>query len=194
MKTIYLFTGLPGSGKSSVSKLFAAKNKYPRVSKDDEQMALFEKFGFNSHSEKRELVRKADNLVFAKLSSFIERSDSVVLDQWVRDRKWVSKLIDELSAEVVLIYIYASPEVITTRYNGRERPLCFDAINIYPVISGLTQFWPETTIETNELAKQEYEAFLETISDVQIIKIDSDGLSINEETDLIMDLLRKNGD
>ena len=191
MKKIYLFTGLPGSGKSSVSKLLALKKQYPRVSKDDEQVTLFEKFGFNSNDEKRKLVKKADDLIFAKLSTFLKKNDSIVLDQWVRDREYIARLTDELGADVVLIYIYASPKVITIRFNGRSRPLCFDAKNIYPVINGLTEFWPETTIEKNEKAQQEYEGFLKTIVGAQIVKINSDNLSVNEETERIIDLLNE---
>lgn len=58
MRTIFLFAGLPGSGKSFVSKLFAKKENLPRISKDDEQVALFEKFGFNSNAEKKALVKR----------------------------------------------------------------------------------------------------------------------------------------
>ena len=74
MKTLYLFTGLPGSGKSSVSRIFATKEKLPRVSKDDEQMTLFEKFGFNSNDEKKELVKKRTILFLISYHLFLLNS------------------------------------------------------------------------------------------------------------------------
>ena len=193
MRTIFLFTGLPGSGKSSVSKLFAKKENLPRISKDDEQVALFEKFGFNSNAEKKALVKRADTIILDKLSWFLNKYDSVVLDQWVRERKYIDSLIDELSANIILIYVCASPDVITARYNARSRPLCFDAKNVYPVIDGLTEFWPKTTMKKNIKTKKEYEIFLETITNINIIKIDSDKLSIKEETEILIDLLNGKG-
>lgn len=64
---------------------------------------------------------------------------------------------------------------------------------MYPVIDGLTEFWPKTTIEKNIKTKKEYEIFLETITNINIIKIDSDKLSIKEETEILIDLLNGKG-
>ena len=115
------------------------------------------------------------------------------MDQWVRSLEFIVRLIDELDVSIVLIYVCASPRVVVARYNGRSRPLCFDAKNVYPVIDGLTEFWPATTVEKNDIAKKEYEAFLKTVSGVPIMKLDSDNLSIDEETDLIIDSFKKSG-
>ena len=41
--------------------------------------------------------------------------------------------------------------------------------------------------------KKEYEIFLETITNINIIKIDSDKLSIKEETEILIDLLNGKG-
>lgn len=53
MKKVYWFTGIPGSGKSTLSRSFAEQEGIIRVSKDDEEVRLFEKFEFRSNEEKK---------------------------------------------------------------------------------------------------------------------------------------------
>ena len=89
------------NGDRTIS-FYIPKENLPRISKDDEQVALFEKFGFNSNAEKKALVKKADTIILDKLSWFLNKYDSVVLDQWVRERKYIDSLIDELFSKFCL--------------------------------------------------------------------------------------------
>ena len=191
MKNIYIFTGLPGSGKSSTSKVFAERWKLPRVSRDDEQVALFEQHGFHSNDEKKVLLGRVDEIVFSKISDYLSTGENVVLDQWIRDSNFLDKMCREFKAKIFLIYIRASAETITDRYNNRSRPLCMDAINVYPVVEGVTTFWPKKSIEKNIESIKEYESFLETLHEYRIIKVDSDNASVNEEVDFIERVLKE---
>ncbi len=147
--TLYVLTGVPASGKSSVAREIADFLNVELISKDIEQVALFEKYGFRSREEKLKLVKEADKIVERKILQSVNDNSDVVLDKYVRDEAFFQKIKQQGLVKVVYIYIYADAEIICNRYNRRtveERPLCMDVMDKYPYIEGESHIWPPMTV------------------------------------------------
>ena len=133
--TLYVFSGIPGSGKSTLSRAIANSFGFDLISKDIEQVTLFEKFGFQSREEKLKLVKEADRIVEQNVLQHIAVDSDAVLDKYVRDESFFQEIKQKYSVRIVYIYVYADAQAICDRYNKRgveERPLCMDVTDKYP--------------------------------------------------------------
>ena len=92
MKLI-IVTGIPGTGKSSVSKALSSKLGFPLVSKDAVQCELFEKYGFDNNNEKKELVRSADNICYEKIINYFNKNEDVICDKYLKNDTFFNKII-----------------------------------------------------------------------------------------------------
>lgn len=148
--TLYVFSGIPGSGKSTLSRGIAKYYGIDLISKDIEQVILFEKFGFQSREEKQKLVKEAEQIVEQKILQHVLDDSDVVLDKYVRDESFFKEIKTKHAFKLVYIYIYGKPEIICDRYNSRsvdERPLCMNVLNKYPFVEGESNVWPPMTVE-----------------------------------------------
>lgn len=148
--TLYVFSGIPGSGKSTLSRAIANSFGIDLISKDIEQVTLFEKFGFQSREEKLKLVKEADRIVEQNVLQHIAVDSDAVLDKYVRDESFFQEIKQKYSVRIVYIYVYADAQTICDRYNKRgveERPLCMDVTDKYPYIEGESHVWPPMTVE-----------------------------------------------
>ena len=148
--TLYIFSGIPASGKSSVSKIIADYLNIDLISKDIEQVILFQKYGFQSREEKLKLVKEADNIVERKILQHIINNSDAVLDKYVRDEAFFIKIKRQYDVKLIYIYLYASAEIVCDRYNKRsaeERPLCMDVMDKYPYVEGESHVWSPMAVE-----------------------------------------------
>ena len=85
MNTLIL-TGTCGSGKTTISKLFAAELKWKRISEDDIWKKFFGKnrgiFGSDEHRKKREKVHE---FVFSKILSAHKERQHIVIDATIHE-------------------------------------------------------------------------------------------------------------
>jgi adenylate kinase family enzyme len=187
--TLYVFSGIPGSGKSTLSRAIANSFGIDLISKDIEQVTLFEKFGFQSREEKLKLVKEADKIVEQNILQHIAVDSDAVLDKYVRDESFFQEIKQKYSVRIVYIYVYANAQTICDRYNKRgreERPLCMDVTDKYPFIKGESHVWSPMTVER----VQEMLLNVKTPSCVdEYIEIDSSNLSIEEIINGIVKLL-----
>lgn len=193
---VYIFSGLPGSGKSSLSKVFSRIKSCPRLSKDDEQVSLFEKYGYSTSEEKKMLVNYADLIIANKIKKIVSsklNSNILVIDKFVRDNEIINLLI-RLNCKIYFIYCYARPDIIFSRFKNRtrsERPISMDIQNVYPYKSGVSKFLPQMSEYKilEELKKQE--SFLKKISNINLIKIDNSKMSIKDELKFLEDIINE---
>lgn len=187
--TLYVFSGIPGSGKSTLSRAIADSFGIDLISKDIEQVILFEKFGFQSREEKLKLVKEADKIVEQNILQHIAADANVVFDKYVRDESFFQEIKQKYSVRIIYIYIYADAQTICDRYNKRgreERPLCMDVTDKYPFIEGESHVWSPMTVER----VQEMLLNVKKPSCVdEYIEIDSSNLSIEEIINRIVKLL-----
>lgn len=191
--TLYVFSGIPGSGKSTLSRAIADSFGIDLISKDIEQVMLFEKFGFQSREEKLKLVKEADKIVEQNILQYIAADIDVVFDKYVRDESFFQEIKQKYSVRIVYIYIYADEQTICYRYNKRgieERPLCMDVIDKYPFIEGESHVWPPMTVER----VREMLSGVKKPSCADVYEeIDSTNLTREQVTDKVKALLERMG-
>ena len=147
---IVVVSGVPGSGKSSLSKAIANAFNYDRVSKDEEQVKLFEEYGFISHDEKLKWVQESEETVLKIIREHIQMGKDLVVDKFYKNHQALEQIKKVFDFNLIYIYVYATAEIINERYNLRgrdERPLCMDCINVYPYQEGITKCWPEMNVD-----------------------------------------------
>lgn len=191
---VFVFSGIPGSGKSSLSKAFSNSHNYKRVSKDDEQVNLFEEFGFNSNLEKRILVDKADIIINKIIDASRSNLKCIVIDKYVRDIKFLNSLRQK-GDDIYFIYCYADPHIILKRFNSRdksERPLCMDVKNVYPFVEGVSEIFAPLNLMQVKDSLNAYEKFLKQIKNIKILRLNNSKLSIEDELLMIEDFINDN--
>ena len=191
--TLFVFSGIPGTGKSTLSKAIANSFSIDLISKDIEQVILFEKFGFQSREEKLKLVKEADRIVEQNILQHIIDDSDVVFDKYVRDESFFQEIRQKYSVRIVYIYLYADAQTICERYNNRgieERPLCMDVIDKYPYIEGESHVWPPMTVErVREMLSYAKEPSFADVYE----EIDSTNLTREQVTNRVKALLERIG-
>lgn len=116
MSTLYVISGPPGSGKSSVGAKLAPALGVPLISKDEIKEALFETVGWADRERSKELGAVSWELMFAALPSLLA-AGGVAVDANVsapgHDRVRV------LSSDVVEFRCTAPDDVIIKRFRRR---------------------------------------------------------------------------
>ncbi len=77
---LILFTGAPASGKSSIASVLSEELGIDMVSKDALKIELFEKYGFNSHEEKKKLSMRSEDRMYEVISAHIKDDKSLIVD------------------------------------------------------------------------------------------------------------------
>lgn len=107
MRTLYVMCGIPGSGKSTLSKQIANKHNAVRLSLDE--MGYVRQFKLIPH-----------------LVEVLERGESVVADSLYTKLQWRTELLDAvkgIECKRVLICMNTPLDVCIQRNRGREKPL-----------------------------------------------------------------------
>lgn len=146
---LILCSGVPASGKSFFARQLSKTLDTPYISKDEIQVELFNRYGFRSHKEKLELVRQADNLMYAEIKQSIFDNKDLIVDKFFKEYCSLDNILSQHKANVISFYLFGSPGVLAERYNRRiesgerEKPLYIE--NVYPVVEGITKYHPKMT-------------------------------------------------
>ena len=82
---IILVSGIPGSGKTTITRMLSEELGISRVSKDDIKCELYNRYGFASKEEKKNLDATAEKLLIESIIHFINLSEDVIVDKWFLD-------------------------------------------------------------------------------------------------------------
>ncbi|MHB9861870.1 AAA family ATPase [Streptomyces sp. YIM S03343] len=77
-----IVSGLPTSGKSTLSRRLADQLGWPRIDKDAIMEALFDSLGVGDHTWRHRLSRAGDDLLF----TIAAQAKQAVLDNWWQPR------------------------------------------------------------------------------------------------------------
>jgi chloramphenicol phosphotransferase-like protein len=145
MKLI-IFTGAPASGKSSLAEYIGEKMDIDVVSKDGFKIALFEKYGFNSHKEKKRLSIKGEQQLHQSIQKYVDKGIDLIVDNNFKNYNDVRKIIIESNKSVGIkcINCVADYSELANRYNERiksgNRHRALYTLNKYPVVEGISEF------------------------------------------------------
>ena len=130
MVKLIVFSGIPGSGKTTLSKQLAEENNYVRISMDEG--------GYLRHSDMIEIIK--DNL---------EKGKTVVADS-IYDlrihRENLLNAVKDIECEFICMVMETPLEECIRRNKGRENPLptmMIECIHRHYEIPSLDEGWDE---------------------------------------------------
>lgn len=176
-KYLILVTGLPASGKTTIATHLAKDLGLQYVGKDQYKIEMYEKYGFSSVEEKKNLNKKTEEIMYSRLYSLLQNGYNVVFDKWIcKDYSRIDVIAKELGVEVVVIYLNCKVDIAVSRYNNRidsgERHIGLSLKNIYPYVKG----YSEVAYMTLEEMQQRYELYKEKTFGDYILEVSTDNI------------------
>ncbi|MBR2353887.1 MAG: ATP-binding protein [Clostridia bacterium] len=117
-----VLTGMPATGKSTISAALAKAFGYPVVEKDAIKEQLFDTLGFTCYAEKRALDHAANAVVIHVVERILKTGGSVIVDNNfdTESGKKFAALLEEYAPASACVFFYGDAEVLRARYNARD--------------------------------------------------------------------------
>ncbi len=148
---LILISGIPGSGKTTVSQKLAQELGIKCISKDEFKLDYYEKHRFSSSEEKRELDKLAEDQVYREIVCSAKSGTDLIVDKWYVDTDIIIQEVPKHIINIICIQLSVSPQIAAKRYNERindgSRHVALSITNQYPVVTGVTQFESHKTEE-----------------------------------------------
>lgn len=192
MKLI-IFTGAPASGKSSIANQVGERLGIDVISKDGFKIALFEKYGFTSHAEKKKLSILGEKQLYDCMTKYILDDKDIIIDNNFKNFDGVRQALTQAKGNVssICFYCYADYGILAERYNERiangNRHTALYTLNQYPVIEGISIFHPKLDLSDVTRIEQNIEEY--TFGE-NVIKLDTN--NINKDFTTLCDVAYKN--
>ena len=176
---LILITGIPGSGKTTISQKLSRELRIKRISKDGFKLDYYEKYGFASNEEKHELDKLAEEQVYQEIVYRAQSGTDLIVDKWYVDTDIIIQQVPKHVMNIICVQLSVSPQIAAKRYNQRindgTRHIALSITNQYPVVTGVTRF------ESN---KTEEEMLLRIQSTPQIKNSDHYLSALNDTEDI----------
>lgn len=123
MKTCILVTGIPASGKSTLSRWLGKRMNLPVISKDDTKELLFDDIGFASRAEKVQLGVAAMHVMYDTARRLMRCGQSFILENNFENasRVELDELLIEYGYQALTIMLTGDYRVIYQRFVERDR-------------------------------------------------------------------------
>ena len=148
---LILITGIPGSGKTTISQKLSRELGIKRISKDEFKLDYYEKYGFASNEEKHELDKLAEEQVYREIFCSAKSGTDLIVDKWYVDTDIIIQQVPKHVMNIICVQLSVSPQIAAKRYNqrinDRTRHIALSITNQYPVVTGVTQFESNKTKE-----------------------------------------------
>ena len=148
---LILITGIPGSGKTTISQKLSRELGIKRISKDEFKLDYYEKYGFASNEEKHELDKLAEEQVYREIVCSAKSGTDLIVDKWYVDTDIIIQEVPKHIINIICIQLSVSPQIVAKRYNERindgSRHVALSITNQYPVVTSVTQFESHKTEE-----------------------------------------------
>ena len=123
MKTCILVTGIPASGKSTLSRWLGERMNLPVISKDDIKELLFDDIGFASRAEKVQLGVAAMHVMYDAARRLMRCGQSFILENNFENasRAGLDELLAENGYQALTITLTGDYRAIYDRFVQRDR-------------------------------------------------------------------------
>lgn len=140
MSVLVIVNGIPGTGKTTLSRKLAADLQLPLISKDDFKEFLFERLGGNGLENSKLLGRVAVDALYLVAEQYALAGKNVMVENafWYSFAHGLFKRIaKETSAEIIEVHCKTAPDVYKARILQRQKNGGRSAVHLdYPPVDG----------------------------------------------------------
>lgn len=165
MKKILLIAGMPGSGKTHLSRLLSRELGLPVVCKDEIKELLFDDIGFDSPEKKRQLDTAAAHCMAYLARRTMDSGGGLILENNFGkiDYEWLDSLFKGSGFAAVTVLLVAEIRALYDRLCARnyapDRHPGHSTDTKYPVAEGEAFSW---------LPKLEYDVFERIVDELGV--------------------------
>jgi uncharacterized protein len=159
LPTLWIFNGLPASGKSALAQrlgntlsIRVYSSDSVRKEKDSHQEVVF--YGEGKYSEERR--RRIYSKMLALAQEKLKKGQSVILDATYSRRRWreeVVQLASDLDSNLIVVECDCEPETIRSRLKERENQTGLSDARLQHLPKFISHFEPITEIDQNSHIK-----------------------------------------
>lgn len=184
-----LFTGTPCAGKTTIANQIRNKLDYELFCIDDYKIYFFEKKGFKSNLEKKEISKKAHQHFLKEIEKCIKNQRNIIAEGSFKKIDYFFELCKKYSIRLIVFYLYSDPKSIVERFNEREnsRHLSLRVKNFYPYKEGVSIF--KNQLDDISVLEIIESTRLEKYKD-NLIKIDTTIFEIEKVVDNILSIIK----
>lgn len=113
-----IVTGIPGSGKTTLSGILSRDLKLKIISMDDYKYRFFQT-GYATKEEKSQLAKEAEKCFLSSLIATGKSNEDVIIDKWFTGFNFINKARAELHPNIICIRLLVEPKVALERFNQR---------------------------------------------------------------------------
>lgn len=121
---IYVFTGKPGSGKTTLSRWLSIERNIPRFAKDDLKEALFDSCGEVDRELSKKLGRAAIKILYSHIETFAKHKIDAIIDcNFLGDfaRPILVKIVHTYHAELLEVFCQCDDVILKDRFIARAK-------------------------------------------------------------------------
>ncbi len=145
-----LVTGIPASGKSTISRYLAEKLQIPMISKDDIKEKLFDEVGFRSRAEKNKLGSASMEIMYYVAEQLMQVRGAFILENNFEhaSKEGLLRILDKYGYTAITVRLTGDYKKIYERFAERdkspERHRGHVVNDCYPEIEGVKKENPTT--------------------------------------------------
>ncbi len=121
--TIVIFTGLPGTGKTSLSRQISKSLRVPLIAKDDIKEIMYDKIGWSDKEFSGKLARATLEIMNYVTTQHLESGDSIILESNYSPKLASEKFKEwqtNYGCKIIQIVCQTEVEVLAKRYFDRQ--------------------------------------------------------------------------
>ena len=122
--TLILVAGPPASGKTTIAHQLAKALRFPLICKDTLKESLFDHLGTGDREWSRRLGYAVVRSMHALAEEILAAGASLILESTFVHPNVPAELralLDATGARLYVVYCYAAPDVLSSRFNARAR-------------------------------------------------------------------------
>lgn len=124
MTNLIIFTGLPGTGKTTLASRLANKLNYLFLSKDAYKEILFDVLGVKDRDWSKQIGKAAIEILFLDVQSALQANQSIVIESNFKpefENSRLEEFIKKFDIKVLQVLCKADGEALVKRFTERAR-------------------------------------------------------------------------
>ena len=120
--TVFIVTGLPCTGKTTIGRKIADSLKIPFLSKDEIKELIFDNLGYSDREYSKKVGKVAYAIIFNYVEDYVKKGLSFVLESNFKpefDNEFFQKIENKYQPKFIQLLCHSDGEIIYNRFKER---------------------------------------------------------------------------